>query len=368
MRDHKLVVDEIPTPEPGTGEILVRTLACGICGSDLHTLQHADRLAEAAVASGAPEGSQFDPARDVVLGHEFCAEVVSRGPNTTPRYNEGDRIVAMPLVFRGTSLQAVGFSNDVPGGYAEYMVLSEPMMMPVPEGLAPEHAALTEPLAVGIHAVAKARMQPGDAALVVGCGCVGLAVIAALRMAGVETIVASDFSSVRRAVAERLGARGVVDARERDAFEAMAETQRGGRLVVFENVGVPGMLQDIIRKAPRGTHVVVAGVCMEDDAIQPAIAINKELSFQFVLGWTPEEFARALKAIGDGELDCDALVTGRVGLDEVPGAFDALARPDGHAKIVVEPWRQEPWRPAAGRVDETVTDVDETVTDVDEAS
>jgi threonine dehydrogenase-like Zn-dependent dehydrogenase len=251
----------------------------------------------------------------------------------------GDRVVSMPIVFRSGAIQAVGYSNDVPGGYGELMVLSAGMVLPVPNGLGTEHAALTEPMAVGMHAVAKARLEAYDAPLVIGCGPVGLAVIAALKLRGVEPIVAADFSATRRALAERMGAHVVVDPAVRPAFEAYNEARNLRPSVIFECVGVPGMLRQIMRDAPLGARVVVAGVCMEDDRINPIFGINKELNVQFVLGYQPDEFANTLQAIADGRIDVAPLVTGRVGIAEVPGAFDTLSNPEAHAKILVEPWR-----------------------------
>jgi len=337
MRNAQLVVDTVPEPVPGSGEVLVRTLACGICGSDLHALRHAPKMVDAARESGLP--FTLDPARDVVMGHEFCAEVLDFGPDTQRALKTGTRVVSMPLAAGASGVQTIGYSNDYPGGYGELMVLSEFLALEVPNGLATEHAALTEPMAVGVHAVAKARFEPGDAPLVVGCGPVGLAVIAVLRLRGAEPIVAADFSPARRALAERMGAHVVVDpARQRpiDAWQAAAGARPA---VLFECVGVPGLLHQLMRDAPREARVVVAGVCMEDDRIRPMHGINKELSLQFVLGYTPEEFAGTLASIAEGRIPVAPLVTGRVGVDGVPGAFAALARPDAHAKILIEPWR-----------------------------
>jgi threonine dehydrogenase-like Zn-dependent dehydrogenase len=337
MRHSQLVVDTVPDPEPGEGEVLVKTLACGICGSDLHFLKHADAMVEAAREGGAP--FSLDIRRDVVMGHEFCAEVVDFGPNASAAVRRGDRVVSMPMVFRGGTIQGVGYSNDVPGGYGELMVLSAAMALPVPNGLATEYAALTEPMAVGMHAVAKARLEAYDAPLVIGCGPVGLAVIAALTLRGVEPIVAADFSPTRRALAERMGAHVVVDPAVRPAAEVYDEARNLRPAVIFECVGIPGILHQIMRAAPLGARVVVAGVCMEDDRIKPIFGINKELNVQFVLGYQPDEFANTLHAIADGRIDVAPLVTGRVGIDGVPGAFETLANPDAHAKILVEPWR-----------------------------
>jgi threonine dehydrogenase-like Zn-dependent dehydrogenase len=337
MRHSQLVVDTVPDPEPLEGEVLVKTLACGICGSDLHFLEHGDKMAEAARDGGTP--FSLDIQRDVVLGHEFCAEVVDFGPGTSTGVRRGDRVVSMPMLFRGGLIQGVGYSNEVPGGYGELMVLSAAMVLPVPNGLATEYAALTEPFAVGLHAVAKARLEAYDAPLVIGCGPVGLAVIAALTLRGVEPIVAADFSPARRALAERMGAHVVVDPAVRSTYDAYSEAANLRPAVIFECVGVPGILQQIMRHAPLGARVVVAGVCMEDDRIKPIFGINKELNVQFVLGYQPDEFANTLQAIADGRIDAAPLVTGRVGVAGVPGAFEALANPDAHAKILVEPWR-----------------------------
>jgi 2-desacetyl-2-hydroxyethyl bacteriochlorophyllide A dehydrogenase len=337
MRRRSLVVDTLPDPAPGPGEVLVRTLACGICGSDLHALVHADKMVEAARASGAPFA--LDPSRDVVLGHEFCAEVVDYGPDTPPTVRPGRRVVSMPVVFRGGTMHAVGYSNDVPGGYGELMVLPSSLVLEVPNGLATEHAALTEPMAVGLHAVEKARLGPHDAALVSGCGPVGLAVIAALALRHVEPIVAADFSPMRRQLALAVGAHAVVDPGARPAIEAYRELADLRPSVLFECVGVAGVLDQVMRQAPLGSRIVVAGVCMEHDTIWPMVGINKELSVQFVFAYQPQEFAATLQAIAEGRIRVDPLITGRVGVDGVAQAFRDLAQPDTHAKILVEPWR-----------------------------
>jgi 2-desacetyl-2-hydroxyethyl bacteriochlorophyllide A dehydrogenase len=338
MRDRKIVADTLPDPEPGPGQVLVKTLACGICGSDLHALRHADRMVEAARDGGAPS-MDFDPGRDVVMGHEFCAEVVDFGPSTLRTLPVGSRVCSMPIVFHAQGVSGVGYSNRFPGGYGELMVLSEPLLLPVPNGLSTEMAALTEPMAVGVHAVAKGRPGKDDAALVVGCGPVGLAAIAALRLEGVAPVVASDFSPKRRALAEALGADVVVDPARESVKDVFAGTAGSRQALIFECVGVPGVIEALMRDAPRGARIVVAGVCMEPDQFQPFLGIHKELSLQFVLGYTPDEFARALRGLAEGEIPGEPLVTGRVPLSEVAAAFETLGDPEAHAKILVEPWR-----------------------------
>ncbi|HYC00163.1 MAG TPA: zinc-binding dehydrogenase [Candidatus Limnocylindrales bacterium] len=353
LRSGKLIVDDVMEPEPGPGMALVRTLACGICGSDLHAARHLERMASTQKRAGSPFA--LDPSRDIVMGHEFCAEILDYGAGSSQPLPVGTTVCAMPIAIGASGLQTIGYSNDLPGGYAERMLLTEMLLLPVPNGLPAHRAALTEPMAVGVHAVAKANLQPDDVALVLGCGPIGLAVIAALELAGASPVVAADFSPARRALAQKMGADVVVDPAVESPYqrwEDLANPEKvdphspltlmglGPQLrpgVVFECVGVPGVLAQILAGAMRQTRVVVVGVCMESDTIEPIFGIQKELSLQFVLGYTPEEFASTLGHIADGRIDVTPLVTGRVGLEEVPRAFEELAHPDRHAKIIVEP-------------------------------
>lgn len=337
MRQKQIFAETLPDPVPGSGEVLVKTLACGICGSDLHALRHADQMMASARESGAALVPNL--LADVVMGHEFCAEILDFGPNTIKRLPAGTRVVSIPILFRGTRIQAVGYSDEVPGGYAERMVLSEPLLLEVPNGLPTEHAATTEPMAVGVHAVAKANVTARDVALVVGCGPVGLAVIAGLKLQGAEKIVAADYSPRRRALATHFGATHVVDPKERPAIDAWREAAGAKTAVIFECVGVPGLIDSIMRDAPPQSRIVVAGVCMESDTFRPMLGINKELNIQFVLGYTPDEFARTLRALAEGQIDVAPMITGRTGVDGVAEAFTTLGNPEAHAKILVEPWR-----------------------------
>jgi threonine dehydrogenase-like Zn-dependent dehydrogenase len=351
-RNKQLVCDEIGELAPASGQVLVKSLVCGICGSDLHALHHMEHMIELTRrAGGMTEG--FDPTADTVFGHEFCAEVLDFGPDCARTLKPGARVVSMPITLTAGGAEMLGFSNRLPGGFAERMILSEAMLLEVPNGLPTDKAALTEPFAVGAHAVAKARLDPDSVSLVVGCGPVGLAVIAALKAQGHGPVVAADYSPRRRAAAERLGADIVIDpAKEspHDRWEALGVPKaraaqslmqmmgkRFGRPVIFECVGAPGVLQGLIEAAPVGAQIVVAGVCMETDRLEPSIAITKEIELTFVFGYAPEEFALTLRRLAEGVIDVDGLVTGIVGLDGVAGAFDALADPEAHVKILVRP-------------------------------
>jgi threonine dehydrogenase-like Zn-dependent dehydrogenase len=354
FRHGQIVVDTLPDPTPVQGQVLVRTAACGICGSDLHAAKHTDQFVDLSRRAGNRWG--MDPSRDVVFGHEFCCEVVDYGPNTPARLSPGTLVTSMPMTLAGETVQGIGYSNDVAGGFAQYMPLADRVLLAVPNGLAASAAALTEPIAVGWHAVQNARLSPGDVPLVVGCGPVGLAVIAGLVIQNVHPIIAADYSPARRALALTMGADIAIDPAETSPYAAWHETAtpqgyNGSRYaqmfglspklhpaVIFECVGVPGVIQQIMEGAPASARIVVVGVCMQTDRIEPFFGITKQLNLQFVLAYTGEEFAQSLHHIAEGRVDVSPLITGTVGLDGVSDAFAELANPEKHAKVLVDPW------------------------------
>ena len=338
MRNNRLVVDDVPVPTPGPGEVLVKTLACGICGTDLHAL----RFAEALVGGSRSSGGMFaiDPHRDIVMGHEFCAEVLDYGPGTRKRFKPGTRVCSTPSLSRSAGDEGIGYSSEHPGGFAEMMRLTESNLLEVPDELSTEVAAMTEPMAVGYHAVLKAQLKRGDRSLVIGCGPVGLSVIAALKLTRAEPILAADLSPRRRELAIEMGADMVVDPKEKSPYEIFRTGASARRAaVVFECVGVPGMIDDVMFNAPRDAKIIVAGLCMERDNMYPLSGISKELNLQFVLGYSGYEFADAFRNIRKGKLRVQPLITGKVGVEGVAKAFVELGSSGHHGKILVEPWR-----------------------------
>ncbi len=334
LRDGRMVVrDDVPEPVPQEGQVLVSVNACGICGSDLHFAKHGDemvRLTREITGMPVQGGLPVDVGDDVFMGHEFSAEVLEAGPGTDAP-PPGTLVTSLPVLLSPKGFEPIMSSNTVLGGYAERMLLSVPLLQRVPEGVDPRHAALTEPMAVGLHAVNKSGIAPGESALVIGCGPIGIAIIAALRLKGIEDIAAADFSVRRRELAATMGAHVALDPAQGSPFDSTTPA------VVFEAVGVPGIINDAMRRAPLGSRLVVAGVCMQPDTVMPLFGIAKEISVQFVNSYDHNEFAESLRAIADGLIDVSPLITGEVGLDGVAAAFDELADPDAHCKIVVTP-------------------------------
>lgn len=332
LRNGRMVYrDDVPDPVPGPGQVLVAVRCCGICGSDLHFAAHgADVVSLSNQLARGRGGMDIDLNQDVFMGHEFSAEVLEAGPDTET-HPPGTLVTSLPVVLSDKGVEPIVFSNTTLGGYAERMLLSAPLLLPIPDGLDPRHAALAEPMAVGLHAVNKSNIEAGETALVIGCGPIGIAIIAALRVRGVETIVASDFSPKRRELAAKMGAHQTMDPAQASPFDTVKAR------VVFEAVGVPGIIDDIMQRARNGTRLVIAGVCMQPDTVHPFFGIAKEINLQFVNAYTPEEFAESLRAIAEGRIDVAPMITGEVDLAGVGAAFDDLADPERHCKILVTP-------------------------------
>jgi len=354
FRNGGIVVDTLPDPVPLKGQVLVKTCACGICGTDLHAAKHTHQFVNLARKAG--NRWTMTAERDVVFGHEFACEVVDYGPDTPKRLKPGTLVCSMPMTLAEQTVVGIGYNNDLPGGFAQYMPLAERLLLAVPNGLPAQKAALTEPIAVGWHAVQSARLTPEDVPLVIGCGPVGLAVIAALAVKNVRPIIAADYSPARRALALKMGADIAIDPAEVSPYETWHKTATpagydgsryaqlfglGPKLrpaVIFECVGVPGVIEQVLEGAPASARVVVVGVCMETDRFEPFFGIVKQLNVQFVLAYTAGEFAESLHLIAEGKIDVEPLITGVVGLAGVQGAFTDLVNPERHAKVLVDPW------------------------------
>ena len=331
-----LDVRDIAEPVAGKGQVLVATRTCGICGTDLHARHHLDTFFQGLANAGSAVPT--DPDAPIVMGHEFCGEVLEHGPDTTGAIRPGTLVVGLPYATGPQGAEYVGYSNRFPGGFAERIVLTEKLLFPVTNGLSAEQAALTEPFAIGAHAVAGAGDLGGCAIMIVGCGPIGLAVIAALKARGHGPVVAMDYSAGRRRFAEAMGADEVVDAGAETQAEVWARIgagKKGRRAAVFECVGRPGVVQSIIGEVPRGARVVVVGNSLEPCTIDQVMAFNKELEIRFVMNYAPAEFGRTLDDIAEGRIDTRPMLTGTVPPEGVEQAFEDLKDAEKHAKIVV---------------------------------
>ena len=333
----KLAIEEVADPQPGQGHVLMRVEACGVCGSDLHATQEGVFLQE--------DGT--------ILGHEFAGEVIASDDPAVP---VGLRATAVPVnacddcraMGYGSCRNDLGilcpenvitgFGLSVQGAYSETVRVGAEQIVPLPEGVSYDEGALVEPLAVGLHAVDAADIPLGGRVLIIGAGPIGLAVAAFARLRGAGAVVVSEYAPARRAAAESFGADHVIDpAATEDVGAAFAAAAGGAPDVIFDCVGVPGILQQAIDLSrPRGT-IVVVGVCMKPDEFVPLSATFKELRVQFVLGYLDSDFARVLDMMGRGLIAATAMITDTTDLAGLPDAFEGLRHPRDQIKLMIPP-------------------------------
>jgi threonine dehydrogenase-like Zn-dependent dehydrogenase len=340
LRDGWLQVRETPDPTPGPGELLLRTLSTAICASDVHFMDHPD------LGINDPTGrSLYDPDQDIVLGHEFVGEVIDFGSGCAEQFAVGARVTAMPvrLVDGGAGgLRIIGQHPEAQGSFAELLVVSEVAAKPITRDVSSDAVALTDAFAVGEFYVRSAQIQPGEVAIVIGAGAIGLSAVAALASRGIEPIVVADFKAERRELArDRFGAHVVVNPVEKSPFDAfqLVRAERGlpGPAVVFECVGAAGLIQNIVESAEMGTRIYCAGGWYTGDKLDITTATRQGVTIQFGGGPHPQDWYGTLDAIASGRLDPLPSVGKIIGLDEVPDALDLARRSDGPPRIIVHP-------------------------------
>jgi threonine dehydrogenase-like Zn-dependent dehydrogenase len=337
VQNYTVQVGEVPEPVPSKGQVLVRTHSCGICASDAHFLQGGQNIIDLSRRHGGPYAG-LDPTRPFVPGHEYVGEVVDYGPGSKRAVRPGRRVTSVPIMRQAGARAVVGFSHECPGGFGEYMLLDEDLIMEVPADLNDEMAAMTEPLAVGLEHARRGRPGPDDVALVIGCGAIGLGVIAGLKIMGVHRIVAADFQAGRREHAIRAGAAVAVDPREKSPYAPVGEIRRAPT-VIYECVGRPGMLQGIIDAAGFDARVVMGGYCMECEGLYVFAAQNKRLTVHFAGGEEAQDMELALRSIADGTVDVTQWVGARIGLSGVNGALSEISGAHAPVRTVVDPRR-----------------------------
>lgn len=323
-----LTVEDRPDPTPAAGEVVLAVEACGICGSDLHA---ADAL----------------PLEGMVPGHEFCGHVVEVGPGVEG-WSVGDRAAGLSLATCGQCvacrtgrprkcLAARMIGIELPGAYAEHVVLPAHDLVRLPDALDARHGALIEPLAVALHAVERAQLQIGEHALVLGGGPVGLAVALWLRQLGAREVVVSDPVAHRRELALQVGASATVDPTTQDVAGAVVELTGAPPSLVVECVGVAGLLQHATDVAAVDGRVVVAGVCMSAESLVPFVPMMKELDLRFAFYYRLADFTTTVDLIARERIDPLPLVTDEISLDEVPERFEALKHPTEECKVLIRP-------------------------------
>jgi 2-desacetyl-2-hydroxyethyl bacteriochlorophyllide A dehydrogenase len=274
-----------------------------------------------------------------VPGHEYVGEIIDYGPGSRRPLATGTRVTSLPVMRQAGGHSIIGQSHDCPGGFGEYMLLDENALMEIPAGLDDDMAAMTEPLAVGLEHARAGEPTRDDVALVIGCGAVGLGVVAGLELLGIAPIVAADLDAQRRDLAIRMGADAAIDPRELSPFGPIPGLGAHRVTLIYECVGKPGLLGEIIRSAGFGARIVIGGFCLEPEELYVPPAQMKRLKIHFAAGEEQQDLDLALRSIADGRIDVEPWIGGRIGLTGVEAALRAMSSPSVPVRTVVDPRR-----------------------------
>ena len=337
-----LTIDEVVSPEPGPTDLLIQVRSCGICGSDLHFSDVHDT-----------SGGMTPLPPGTVMGHEFCGEVVDVGSDVSGELKVGRAVTALPyrgcgacqycLSGRGHRCRSVTYTGlgQETGGYAEYMRVGARESLILPDGVDWETGALTEPLAVALHAVQLANLKAGESVLIMGAGPIGLATALWCRFFGARHIVVSDRIDERLATATRMGASCVVNETKESVVGSFKKQAKRRPEVIFECVGVPGTQQQAFDYAPTDGRIVVVGVCMSADHIVPVKAITKELQVNYAYMYRFQDFEVTIDALNRELIDPTPMLTKTVGFEEFPTTFESLKTDKSVCKVLLDPTKRE---------------------------
>jgi (R,R)-butanediol dehydrogenase/meso-butanediol dehydrogenase/diacetyl reductase len=321
-----LAFETLPDPTPGEGQIVVKVGRCGICGSDLHMTEDA--------AYGCKHGD--------VLGHEFAGEVVALGKGAEGM-KTGDLVSVIPLKSCGHcdhcrkgEVQWCSQFGLQGGGYAEYALTRPNQCVRLPAGVSLADGAIVEPLAVALHGVNLSGLKKGDKVLVLGAGPIGLAVAFWARRMGAAKVAVQDIAEFQKSRALEMGA----DLFVVDPADPVGSAERalGGKAdIVFECVGVPGLIAQAVEQVrPRGT-ILLLGLCTKPDTFNSFAMLSKEVRLVTSAFFTVSEYRASLDALAEGAIEPRLLVTDTIALADTPEVFESLKHRTRQCKVLIAP-------------------------------
>lgn len=313
-------VEDVPDPEMGARDILVKVSHCAICGSDLH------RYAYGMLKKGA------------VIGHEYTGTVVDRGADVTS-FEIGDRVTRSSgkpnppkEVFsyppRYSAKERGFLPSGIDGGYAQYIAMDEDMAIKLPENLSNLEATLTEPLTIAVHAIRVSPLRLGDTVLVFGAGPVGLLTLQCVQRAGAMRIYVSEPNAARRSLAEEYSANQVFLPGEDDIVHEMVELTGIGVDVAFECAGAASTLHESLQAVRYGGTAVVIGMAWEPVHCLPVDWIGREVQMKAAYGYLPSDWLPALWLLETGQVRVSSMISEVVPLSDIQSAFQELMNPD----------------------------------------
>lgn len=325
-----LAFEEVPDPTPGTGELVVQVGRCGICGSDLHMTEDA--------AYGCRHGD--------ILGHEFAGEVVALGKDDGSGFGGrkvGDLVAVIPLMSCGACepcrkgavqwCKAFGLQG---GGYAQYAVTRPNQCVPLPADLTLDDGAIIEPLAVALHGLNLSGMRTGDKVLVLGAGPIGLAVAFWAKRLGAGKVAVQDINTFQESRALDMGA-DIFLVDPADPVGSASQGLGGEADLVFECVGIPGLIDQAVQQVrPDGT-IVLLGLCTKPDTLNTFAMLSKQVRLITSAFFTVPEYEAALAALDAGAVAPRLLVSDTISLADTPAVFESLKQRSGQCKVLIAP-------------------------------
>ena len=290
--------------------------------------------------------SLYDADRDIVLGHEFVGEVIGHGPGCTDQFAVGSRVTAMPvrLVDGGAGgVRIIGQHPEAQGSFAELLVVSEVAAKPVSGDVSSDAVALTDAFAVGEFYVRSAQIQPGEIAIVIGAGAIGLSAVAALASSRRRPDYRGGLSNPSAASWPAIASARMswsIPPRSRRSTRSGRYAPNAdcpARLSFSSASAPPGLIQNIVESAEMATRIYCAGGWYTGDTLDITTATRQGVTIQFGGGPHPQDWYGTLDAIASGRLDPLPSVGKIITLDEVPDALDLARKSDGPPRIMVHP-------------------------------
>jgi L-iditol 2-dehydrogenase len=334
---NRLEITDLPMPRPAADEVLIHVGACGICGSDVHGYD-------------GTSGRRIPP---IVMGHEAAGTVAAVGSGVT-RTREGDRVTFDSTIYCGqceycrrgemnlcNHRQVLGVSTPDfrrAGAFAEYVVVPERVLYPLPEGVSFTAAAMVEPLAVAVHAVKLAQLPENATAVVVGAGMIGLLVLQVLREFGCSQIYITDIDDTRLRLAEKLGATATVNGKITDAVAEFQRLTSGtGVDVALEAVGSTVTIRTAIDSVRKGGSVVLIGNIAPKVEIPLQAVVSREIRLQGSAA-SAGEYPECIELLARGAIKVDELISVVAPLEEGAVWFERLhGRQPNLMKVILTP-------------------------------
>ncbi|ASA23925.1 NAD(P)-dependent alcohol dehydrogenase [Paenibacillus donghaensis] len=332
-----IVLEEQPLPVLAADEVLVKVMAVGVCGSDLHYYEHG-RI------------GRFVVEKPIILGHE-CAGIIAAVGDSVTRVQLGDRVAVEPGVTCGRcTFCKQGRYNLCPdvqflatppmdGAFVQYMKIREDMVFAIPDQLSFEEAALNEPFSVGIHAAKRCGLQAGSTVAIMGMGPVGLMAVAAAKAYGASMIIVTDLEDLRLEAAKRMGATHTINIREEEPLARIKELTGGiGADVAWETAGNPKALQAAMYCLRRGGKLAIVGLPAQDEiALNVPFIADNELDIFGIFRYA-NTYPSGIEFMASGEIDTLSLITDRYPLAQTQEALErAIYNKSGSLKVIVYP-------------------------------